>query len=96
MSTLAQYQTHLDKFGPECVLETAATELSEKELGQLKALIDSRQRIQVFKRGRWGDRKERQPRKCRICGLDLPRDAYSNRIQHEHCRRTAYRRRRGP
>lgn len=89
MRTLEQYQTHLDKFGPESLLQSAASDLTEKQLGQLKALMDSRKRMQVFRRGRWVDRKDRKPRACKVCGLDLPVDSRTQRVQHDHCRNAA-------
>jgi hypothetical protein len=42
MATLTEYQRHLEKFGVECLLETAAHDLTTQELGQLKALISRR------------------------------------------------------
>jgi hypothetical protein len=96
MSTLEQYQRHLEKFGPERLLETAAKELSENELGQLKAMVDSMQRVSRWHKDQWVYRGQ-ETRQCALaeCGLDLPKTASKAMKYHPHCRDRAYRRRRG-
>ena len=51
--TLAEYQRHLELYGSECLLETARQDLDDRELGQLKALIDSTERISRRHGDRW-------------------------------------------
>ena len=70
--TLAAYQRHLELYGSDCLLETAVEDLPRHELGQLKALIDSRERTDVFKHGSWQPRRQGAARACAECGLDLP------------------------
>jgi hypothetical protein len=89
-ATLEQYQRHLEKFGPRCLLETAAHELTKKELSQLKALIGSTERTQRFHKGKWVYRGQ-EVRQCATCGLDLPRGASSRMRRHAHCRKRAQR-----
>ncbi len=91
--TLAEYQRHLELWGSECLLETAAHDLDEKELGQLKALIDSTERISRRHGGKWVHRGQ-EVRTCETCGLDLPKDASSRMKRHKHCAKRAARQRR--
>jgi hypothetical protein len=95
VSTLEEYQRHLEKFGPELLLVTAATELPERELGELKALVGSYQRVYRRHKGSWVERRQGPPRECALeeCGLDLSPNAPKNARYHKHCRGKAYRRR---
>lgn len=88
--TLTDYQRHADHYGPECVLETAAHDLSEHELGELAAHIKSLERVSTFKRGHWVERRQRF-RACEECGRDLPATASSLMRRHSHCKSRAYR-----
>jgi hypothetical protein len=88
MATLEQYQRHLEKFGAELLVETAVHDLSTEELGQLKALVDSMERVYRFKAGRWAPKRQ-VVRQCEHCGLDLPQNAHPKARYHPHCRRTA-------
>jgi hypothetical protein len=91
--TLAEYQRHLELYGSEYLLETAAGDLDNKELGQLKALIDSTERTSRRHGGRWVHRGQ-EVRTCETCGLDLPKDAGSQMKRHRHCAKRAARQRR--
>jgi hypothetical protein len=59
---LAEYQRHLELFGSECLLRTAVGDLHEAELGELKALIESKERVGKFRLGQWQDRHVRSAR----------------------------------
>jgi hypothetical protein len=89
-ATLADYSRHLERFGPECILQTAADDLSEHELGELAAQINSLERVSTFKRGHWVERHQRF-RACDECGLDLPSSARANMRRHPHCNSRARR-----
>jgi hypothetical protein len=97
---LAEYQVHLERFGPECVLETAAGDLPAAELGQLKALVESRERTHLWRTGDWHPLRMEAARLCDECNLELPRNARSNVTRHRRCgdgaRKRAYRERREP
>jgi hypothetical protein len=71
-------------------VETAAHDLTEEELGQLKALIKSMERTQRWHRGRWAQ-KGQEVRQCESCDLDLPRDASSQMRRDAHCRKRDHR-----
>src|SRR5262249_12288025 len=86
MATLQQYQTHLEKFGPECLLETAATELGRDDLGQLKALVESYERTYRWQPGRGWVHRGQEVRQCEHCGLDLPKNAHKLTRYHGYCR----------
>ena len=92
MATLTEYQTHLEKFGPEMVLGTAVHDLSEHELGELKALIESKERVNRWKDGRWRERHQRT-RVCEECRLELPATASGRMRRHPHCKKRVQRRR---
>jgi hypothetical protein len=94
MPSVERYLRHLERFGPECLLQTAAgdDDLARKDLIQLKAVVESRERVDVFKRGSWQPRKERAPRLCDHCGLELPPGSIRSRRFHEHCRSARYKR----
>ena len=91
--TLAEYQRHLELYGSECLLETAAGDLDDRDLGQLKALIDSTERISRRHGARWVHRGQ-EVRTCETCGLDLPKDAGPQMKRHKHCAKRAARERR--
>jgi hypothetical protein len=94
MPDLAAYQRHLERFGPERVLETAAHDLATADLAQLKALVESMERPGRFSRGRWHQNAMAQDRRqCPECGLDLPQTASSRMKRHPHCAARARRRR---
>jgi hypothetical protein len=88
MPSLADYQLHVEKFGPELVLETAAHELGEQDMGELAALIASRDRVYRFKAGSWIERRIKA-RACADCGLDLPATASPSMRRHPHCKHRA-------
>lgn len=91
---LAEYQRHLDLYGPECVLEAAASDgLSTTDLGALKALIDSRHRVSRYSGGHWQETHVRSARACEECGLDLPRGSNERMRRHPHCKSRVRRRR---
>jgi hypothetical protein len=99
--TEGDYIRHAERFGPECVFETAVRDrsLSKHGLGQLKAWLDSRNRSYYWQVGRaggpdsqWRPRVEK-PRQCEFCGLDLPPDALPKTRFHSHCGQTARQRR---
>ena len=90
---LESYLRHAELFGPELVLETAAGDLTSRELAQLQAFIESRERTHRWRNGRWEERPERALRRCAHCGLDLPRAARANQRYHGHCKSTAASRR---
>lgn len=56
---LETYRTHVEKFGPEMVLETAQSDLPVEQLGELSAFIDSMERTHRWKDGEWVPRRER-------------------------------------
>jgi hypothetical protein len=87
---LTDYMTHVERYGPECVLET----VSQKDVGKLRAFIESKERVFEFKRGQWVERKGKAPRACALCGLDLPPGSSVQTRYHSHCRSTAASRRR--
>jgi hypothetical protein len=93
MASLEQYVKHLERFGSSCLLESAAHDLTEAELGQLKALIKSMERTQRWHGGRWVHRGQ-EVRRCSECGLDLPRGASSQMRRHARCKDRAKRLRR--
>jgi hypothetical protein len=92
VSTLEEYQHHLERYGSELLLQAAAAELSENELGQLKAMVGSMERVYRWHKGQWVERRQGPVRECNICGLDLPRNARSDARHHKHCASKAYRR----
>jgi hypothetical protein len=82
---LTDYQRHLDLFGSECVVETACGDLSDRELGELVALVKHKQRVGVFRHGQWVGHGQ-EIRVCESCGKDLPRGASRRMRRHSHCR----------
>ena len=50
---LTDYINHAERYGPECVLETAVFELPRQDAAKLRAFIESKQRVFEFKRGQW-------------------------------------------
>jgi hypothetical protein len=91
--TLAEYQRHVEAYGPECMLEAAAGELAERELGKLAVFIDHLERMSVFRHGHWQHHGQ-EVRVCEECGKDLPRTASRRMRRHPHCRVKASERRR--
>ena len=89
MPTLAEYQLHVEKFGPELVLETAAHDLGEQDMGELAPLIASRDRVYRFKAGHWIERRINKARACADCGLDPPASASPSMRRHPHCKHRA-------
>jgi hypothetical protein len=94
---LEAWKRHVERFGPDLVLESAARELRERELGELKAFIESKQRSHYWQAGRaggpdshWRERREKATT-CDHCGLDLPVGSGARRRFHSHCRVAAYR-----
>src|SRR5262249_40906936 len=89
MATFEQYAVHLEKFGPECIVETAAHDLDEKELGELGALIKSKLRTLRLKRisgaVQWIPLRV-AARACTVCGRDLPTAYGPRRRRHDQCR----------
>jgi hypothetical protein len=90
---LADFIRHVERNGPECVLEVAAGTLSDTDVGELRGFIDWKERTQRFKRGQWTERNQQQVRACESCGLDLPPGGRANQRYHKHCRSTESRRR---
>lgn len=89
---LDAYRKHAEAFGPECVIETAAHDLTDADLGELVAFIDSKQRAFRWKGDRWQER--RQPvRTCEFCHRELPPTASPRVRYHRYCRSTAKKRR---
>jgi hypothetical protein len=76
-------------------METAAHDLGEQDMGELAALIASRDRVYRFKAGRWIEKRQCL-RPCEECGLDLPAAARANMRRHSHCNDRAHRRRSKP
>jgi hypothetical protein len=90
--TLVEYQRHLELYGPEHLVETAARgDLTVIELGELKASVESIERVYKFKDGGWESRRTIPARACAGCGLDLPRNASSRMKRHPHCKSRASR-----
>jgi len=91
---LTDYINHAERYGPECVLETAVFELPRQDAAKLRAFIESKQRVFEFKRGQWVERRGRAVRACAHCGRDLPPGTSAQTLYHKHCRSTAKGRRR--
>src|SRR3954465_5886066 len=54
MATLEQYQKHLEKFGDDCLLETAAHDTLEMfELSHLKSLVEFQNRNFIWNGDKW-------------------------------------------
>jgi hypothetical protein len=70
-SDLSAYVMHVQHYGPDAVMESAFEDLSERDLGKLKATIESMERTHQFKAGKWIERRQ-VIRQCERCGLDLP------------------------
>jgi len=90
-STPADYRRHADVFGSELVIETAAHDLDEHELRELRAYVRHLERTKRWHHGRWHERPT-TGRACEECGLDLPHGARSDMKRHAHCRVRASRR----
>lgn len=94
--TLDAYTGHLERHGPEAVLETAQRDLTATDLAKLTGYIEHKQSVEEWKRGAWVPRRIRV-RQCACgCGLDLPANAASTRLyRSEACRARAARQRHG-
>src|SRR6476620_10959609 len=55
MATLEQYQKHLEKFGDDCVLETAVRDkdLARFEISHLKSLVEFQNRNFIWSGDKW-------------------------------------------
>jgi hypothetical protein len=92
MRTPAEYRRHAELYGPELIVETAARDLDERELGELRSYLRHLERTKRWHRGRWHDLRA-TGRPCEECGLDLPQGARSDMRRHAHCRVRASRQR---
>jgi len=72
--TLTEYQQHAEKFGSDSIIETAAGDLNERELGELAAFVGHMERVSVFQHGQWMHHGQ-EVRMCEECGKDLPKTA---------------------
>jgi hypothetical protein len=90
--TLDDYRRHAELFGPELIVDTAAHDLSESDLGELRGYVGHLERTKRFHRGRWED-KRLKVRVCEDCGRDLPPKASPRMRFHTHCRERLKRRR---
>lgn len=82
------YIEHFQRYGPDEILETAAQEgFPDKELGRLKAFVESRLRTHRWKDGHGWQAIEQKIRVCEGCGLDLPPGSSKRRRFHsDTCR----------
>jgi len=62
MATLEQYQKHLEKFGDDCLLETAAQDgnLGMFELSHLKSLVEFQNRNFIWTGDKWNAKRGAQ------------------------------------
>jgi hypothetical protein len=90
-AALDDYRRHAELYGPELVVETAAYDLDERELAELRSYVLHLERTKRRHRGRWHDMRV-TGRPCKECGLDLPQGARSDMKRHAHCRVRASRR----
>jgi hypothetical protein len=84
-AALDDYRRHAELYGPELVVETAAHELDERELAELRCYVMHLERTKRWHKGRWHERRA-SARPCESCGLDLPASASSRMRLHAHCR----------
>jgi hypothetical protein len=70
-AALDDYRRHAELYGPELVVETAAYELDERELAELRSYLRHLERTKRWHRGRSHDMRV-NGRPCEECGLDLP------------------------
>jgi hypothetical protein len=84
-AALDDRRRHAELYGPELVVETAAYELDERELAELRSYVRHLERTKRWHRGRWRDMRV-TGRPCESCGLDLPANASSRMRLHAHCR----------
>jgi hypothetical protein len=89
--TPAQYRRHAELYGPELIVETAAHDLGEDDLAELRSYVKHLERTKRWHRGNWHNRRV-TGRPCEECGLDLPQGARSDMRRHAHCRVRASRR----
>jgi hypothetical protein len=98
---LQAFIRHVDQFGPDGAVETAAQEgLPGREVAELQAYVNYREATMAWyiappgkSGGEWRDRRGRKVRPSELCGLDLPRGARANQRFHSHCRSKAARER---
>lgn len=91
-STLSEYIHHAEQWGPECILETARSDLDERDLGELVAWLDWQSRAHRWRDGRWQSRRA-VVTACEECGCDLPVGSRAGTRFHAACRSRAQRRR---
>src|ERR1700730_3142636 len=84
-AALDDYRRHAERYGPELVVETAAHDLEERELAELRSYVQHLERTKRWHRGRWHDTRV-SGRPCESCGLDLPANASPRMRLHAHCR----------
>lgn len=93
MSPAAEsFLRHFERYGPECVLETAERSLDVEDVSALRAFVASRERVQRWRDGHWEQRRA-PSRSCAHCGLDLPPGGSPLTRYHRHCARAAAQRR---
>jgi hypothetical protein len=99
VSELDQYLRHLERYGPECIMDTAARdpEMAREDLGVLKGQLDFWARTHRWKAGRWEPRRtDATIRSCEHCKRDIPRQRGSRaRFCSDACRNRARRARSG-
>ena len=88
---LSAYIAHAERFGPECVLETAARELDTPDLAQLKGFVDAKERVYRYHGGSWVPKRVQGRVVCDWCQLDLPPGVKKSTKYHAHCRKAAFR-----
>ena len=55
VAALDTYRRHAELYGPELVLETAADDLDERELAELRGYVGHLQPTKRWHKGRWQD-----------------------------------------
>jgi hypothetical protein len=90
--TLDDYRRHSELYGPELIVETAAYDLDEREVSELRSYVRHLERTKRWRGSRWDERRVTR-RPCQECGLDLPADAKADMRRHVHCRERAAKRR---
>jgi hypothetical protein len=76
VSAVHDYRRHAELYGPELVVETAAHDLDERELAELRSYVGHLERTKRWHKGSWHERRA-GGRPCENCGLDLPANASS-------------------
>jgi hypothetical protein len=82
--TLADYRRHAELYGPELIIETAAHDLDERDLAELRSYVRHLERTKRWKDGHWRERRHIS-RPCEECGLDLPQGASTRMRRHPSC-----------